>query len=181
MTGEQCGAVAARLHLRPLSLDDGREIYDMLQQIASNDNGFHNPVCGMSVGEYGEWLRREYGYDTGDLEDWMVPQSSYWLYDGDQPVGYGRLRHRLNAALEAHSGHIGYAIAQPYRGRGYGNAILALLLNEAARLGLKWVQIGANADNARSNRVIRHCGGELIRTDGSKNLYRITLKRGAQA
>lgn len=175
---ERSGAEAARLHLRPLSPDDGRGIYLMLQQIASNDNGFHNPVCGMSWDEYGVWLRREYGYDTGALEDWMVPQSSYWLYDGDVPVGYGRLRHRLNAALEAHSGHIGYAIAAPYRGRGYGNALLELLLAEAKRLGLKWVQVGANADNVRSNRVICHAGGVLMRTDGGKNLYRIALDRG---
>ena len=181
MTGEQCGAVAARLHLRPLSLDDGREIYDMLQQIASNDNGFHNPVCGMSVGEYGEWLRREYGYDTGNLEDWMVPQSSYWLYDGDQPVGYGRLRHRLNAALEAHSGHIGYAIAQPYRGRGYGNAILALLLNEAARAG---AEVGADRRERRQRALKPRDTALRRRADShrwSKNFYRITLKRGAQA
>lgn len=107
----------------------------------------------------------------------MVPQSSYWLYYGDVPVGYGRLRHRLNAALAAHSGHIGYAIARPYRGRGYGNAILELLLREAAHLGLDWVQIGANADNARSNAVIRHSGGVLLRQDGGKNFYRVGIER----
>lgn len=165
------------LSLKPLSPNDGCDIYDMLQHIAPDDNGFHNPACGMSFAEFQVWLRREYGYDTGALEDWMVPQSSYWLYDGDVPVGYGRLRHRLNAALAAHSGHIGYAIARPYRGRGYGNAILELLLREAAHLGLDWVQIGANADNARSNAVIRHSGGVLLRQDGGKNFYRVGIER----
>ncbi len=150
-------------------------IYEMLQGIGQNENGFHNKACGMSFDEYSRWLKREFAYDSGELEDWMVPQTSYWLYDDVLPIGYGRLRHTLNDALRQHSGHIGYAIARPYRGKGYGNSILSLLLTEAKNLGLFEVQISANCDNERSNRVIQHNGGRLIRTDASKNFYSILL------
>ena len=34
--------------LKSLSLSDGRDIYEMLQEIGSNENGFHNKVNGMS-------------------------------------------------------------------------------------------------------------------------------------
>ena len=36
------------IYLKKLSLDDGMEIYRMLQEIAANDNRFHNTVYGMS-------------------------------------------------------------------------------------------------------------------------------------
>lgn len=78
----------------------------MLQEIALNDNGFHNNVNGMNYDEFKIWLLNEYEVDNGKLEDWMVPQSSYWLFDDATPVGYGRIRHYLNDALAETGGHI---------------------------------------------------------------------------
>lgn len=163
------------LYLTPIAADDGREIYDMLQEIAQNDNGFHNKVCGMTYEQYRVWLEDEYAADHGRLADWMVPQTSYWLYDDDKPVGYGRLRHFLNDKLRETGGHIGYAIRRTERGKGYGNAILALLLEECRKLDIPEVQIGANTDNIPSNRIIRSHGGILIRTAENKNFYRIAV------
>lgn len=73
--------------LKSLSLSDGRDIYEMLQEIGSNENGFHNKVNGMSFSQFKDWLAKEYAVDNGELEAWMVPQSSYWMYDGAIPVG----------------------------------------------------------------------------------------------
>ena len=78
------------IHLKKISLLDDIEIYNMLQEIASNDNGFQNRVYGMSYDQFKEWLKKEYAVDNGDLEDWMVPQTSYWLYDDKIPIGYGK-------------------------------------------------------------------------------------------
>ena len=44
------------LYLKRISVDDGIEIYNMLQEISSNDNGFHNKVYGMSYNRFKEWL-----------------------------------------------------------------------------------------------------------------------------
>lgn len=163
------------IFLKQLSLTDGLEIYHMLQEIAANDNGFHNKVCGMSVEQFNEWLVKEYSVDNGDLENWMVPQTSYWLYDGDKPVGYGRIRHYLNEKLAETSGHIGYAIRRTERKKGYGNMILSLLLEECKKLNIETVQIGANADNIASNKIILSHGGILIRSSNNKNIYHIRL------
>lgn len=162
------------LYLKPLSPEDGEDIYKLLQEIGTNENGFHNDVYGKSYEEYRRWLAREVRFDRGELEDWMMPQSSYWLFDGRHPVGYGRLRHRLNDSLRETSGHIGYAIRSSERGRGYGRELLRLLVAECDRLGIDPVQVGANADNARSNRVILANGGVLIDTRNGKNFYHIT-------
>ena len=163
------------IYLKKLSLSDGAEIYNMLQEIGKNENGFHNKVCGVSYDEYENWLRREFAIDNGELEYWMVPQTSYWLYDNEKPIGYGRVRHYLNDALQKTSGHIGYAIRRSERGQGYGNLILSLLLDECKKLGIEDVQISANTDNIPSNRVIIKNGGRLIRTESNKNFYIVRL------
>ena len=163
------------IYLKKLSTDDGRDIYDMLQEIAANDNGFYNKVYGMSYEQFQEWLEREYAVDKGDLGYWMVPQTSYWLYDNEKPIGYGRMRHYLNDNLAKTSGHIGYAIRYTERGKGYGTKLLSLLLNECRMIRIKEVQIGANSDNIASNRIIVKNGGILFRASENKNYYRIEL------
>lgn len=163
------------IYLKKLSPDDSFAVFDMLQEIAANDNGFHNKVCGMTYGQFREWLAHEYALDCGALEDWMVPQSSFWLYDDEKPIGYGRLRHCLNDHLAGTSGHIGYAIRRTERGKGYGEKLLALLLDECRKLKLQEVQIGANAANTASNRIIVKSGGVLLRCENGKNFYRVAL------
>lgn len=164
------------LYLKKLSPDDGIEIYEMLQEIAANDNGFHNKVHGMSFEQFREWLKKECSVDNGQLEDWMVPQTSYWLYDDEKPIGYGRLRHRLNDKLTETSGHIGYAIRHSERKKGYGNKILSLLLEECKKLNIETVQIGANADNTASNKIILNHGGIFVRAANGKNFYHFHLE-----
>ena len=165
------------LSLRKLSKNDGREIYDMLQGIKSDDNGFHNDVKDMPYEEFTDWLIKREGYSNNvGLPDWMVPETHYWLFDEEKPVGYGRLRHYLNDNLKIDGGHIGYAISYPFRGNGYGNEILRLLLNEAKEMEILEVHIGANKDNEKSNKVIRANGGELHGETENKNHYVIYIK-----
>ena len=108
-------------------------------------------------------------------QDWMVPQTSYWLYDDEKPIGYGRIRHCLNDNLAKTSGHIGYAIRQTERKKGYGTKILPLLLEECKKLNIKQVQIGANSKNIASNRIIVKNGGILFRSAENKNFYHVNL------
>lgn len=163
------------IYLKKLSLNDGKDIYDMLQEITTNDNGFHNKVYGMTYEQFKEWLDHEYSVDNGNLEDWMVPQTSYWLYDNDKLIGYGRVRHSLNDNLAKTSGHIGYAIRQTERKKGYGTKILSLLLEECKKLNIKQVQIGANPKNIASNKIIVKNGGILFRSAENKNFYHVNL------
>ena len=73
------------------------------------------------------------------------------------------------------SGHVGYAIRQTERNKGYGTKILPLLLVECKKLNIEKVQIGANADNIASNKVILKNGGILFRISKNKNFYHIDL------
>jgi len=164
------------LYFKRLSLEDNEEIYDMLQEIDANENGFGNSVNGMTYSEFLNWIKQQYDYDRGiNMPDWMVPQSSFWLYDGEKVIGSGRLRHCLNDFLEKESGHIGYAIRKTERGKGYGNKILELLIDKCREMKINPVQISANIDNEYSNKVILCNGGVLIRESDGKNFYHVVL------
>ncbi|MGP9039401.1 GNAT family N-acetyltransferase [Cytobacillus kochii] len=168
------GDVKLEFYLKKLTIDDNREIYEMLQDISQSDNGFHNEVNGLSYDEYTTWLEKNDQFSEGiGLEEWMVPQTTYWLFYNSIPVGYGRIRHYLNENLKSNSGHIGYAIAQSYRGKGYGHRLLKLLLQECTELGIKTVQVGVNKSNVASNKVVQNNGGVLVKNAKKKNIYHI--------
>ena len=70
------------------------------------------------------------------LEDWMVPQHTFWAVRDGQMVGVLKLRHRLTPALENRGGHIGYFVHPSARGQGIATRMLALALLKARALGI---------------------------------------------
>lgn len=162
--------------LKQLSLEDDADIYSMLQEIPAEENGFYNEANRLTSDKYTAWLKQQINICKGiNLPDWMVPQTTFWLYCNSVPVGMGRIRHYLNDKLKIDGGHIGYAIAPSHRGLGYGNELLKLLLHECDKLNIKEVHIGANKNNERSNKIIILNGGVLHRTNEHKNFYIIAL------
>jgi|SRR5437868_6539889 len=59
-------------------------------------------------------------------------------------------------------GHIGFAVVPWRRNRGCAKQALALLLPEARRSGLAYVELTADPDNLASQRVILANGGVLV-------------------
>ncbi len=60
-------------------------------------------------------------------------------------------------------GHIGYAVVPWRRGRGYATRALALLLPEARKEGLRYVELTTDPDNVRSQKVIANNGGVFVK------------------
>jgi predicted acetyltransferase len=58
-------------------------------------------------------------------------------------------------------GHIGYAVPEWRRGRGYATAALALVLHDARARGLTWVELTTAADNPASQAVVAKNGGQV--------------------
>ena len=171
---ETGGTAAMELYLKKLSTSDGLEVYDMLQEIDGNDNGFKNEVSSFNDQEFKYWLERNENFSKGrELEGWMVPQTTFWLYRCDQPIGYGRIRHALNQNLSENSGHIGYALGKSYRGKGYGHTFLRLLLKECLAMSIHPIQIGVGIENIRSNQLVIANGGMLVSVTKNKKIYQI--------
>ena len=146
-----------------LSAEDSNDIYEMLQQIPKDENGFVNSVKDMAYEDYKKWLvKSALDSEKTEIEDgWKVPQSTFWLYVNGKPVGMGKIRHFLTDNLREEGGTIGYAIAPNERNKGYGTILLRELLREAGRMHIQKALLTIRNDNATSIKVALANGGEI--------------------
>lgn len=149
------------LYLKRLSVDDGKDIYEMLQQIDVVENSFTNPVNGMSYDKYKNWLIEQDDWSRGiNLPDGYVGQTIYWLMLDNIPIGIGKIRHKLTESSRKEGGNIGYAIGKQWRGNGYGNKILELLICEIKAMGIDETVLTVDKGNYASRKVILNNGGK---------------------
>ena len=99
--------------------------------------------------------------DGKHLPAGFVPESIYWLVDGEEYIGRLSIRHKLNDHLLKIGGHIGYDIRPSKRSRGYGTAILRLGLPKAKELHVERALLTCNENNVASLKIIRKAGGVL--------------------
>jgi predicted acetyltransferase len=152
------------LSLVALSDKDSRNVYDMLQGIAANENEFKNEVNGMPYAEFPAWIRKMEAWSKGEqLPDGYVPQTIFLLYDGEAPVGMGKIRHRLTDYSRKIGGNIGYAISAKYRGKGYGTELMRLLALKADEMGVDEKLATVEIYNPASRRAIEKAGGRLVK------------------
>jgi predicted acetyltransferase len=167
------------LELKRVSPDDGSDIYRMLQEIPREENGLLNHANGLTFDEYREWLMKQYRLSLQEgLEDgWKVPTVLFWLYADGIPVGFGKVRRFLTDALRREGGNIGYAIAPSFRGKGYGNEILRLLLEEASAMGIEKALVTVRPDNRASLAVALANGGVVTERTDERIYIWIDLKQ----
>lgn len=155
-----------------LTINDKEEIHQMLQQIPKEEQGFHNMFYGLNFEQFQDQLIvREQESRGENLPNYKVPQSIYWFYINESPAGMVKIRHYLNDSLREHGGHIGYALASKYRGKGYGNKMLHLALTEAKKLGIQEILLVCDPHNYASEAVITNNGGILEKKTDTEALY----------
>lgn len=99
--------------------------------------------------------------DPAKLKPDQLPQTGYFLLsENKRIIGAAHLRHRLTPNLEKHGGHISYSIRPSERRKGYGTALLGLLLVEAETLHIRKLLIMCAADNHASIKVVETNGGQ---------------------
>lgn len=160
------------VELRKLSPDDGNDIYELLQLIPKDENGLINKANGLSFEEYKQWLinKQIESEQKGLVDGWKVPSTTYWLYVDNVPVGFSSIREFLTDALRVAGGNIGYGIAKPYRGKGYGKELLKLLLEKANESGIDKVLITIHKENVAS-RAVAEVNGAILEKETEERAY----------
>ncbi|MBQ8959728.1 MAG: GNAT family N-acetyltransferase [Ruminococcus sp.] len=161
--------------LKPADLDDAEKEWLFQRSIPADENGFINQYHGIGREEFTGALETMIAQSQGRcLPEGYVPQTVYYLWDGDTIVGTFHFRHYLCPSLVEGSGHIGYYIAPQFRGRGYGTKGLRLLLDEIRQaVPEDEIYLRVNKDNSASLRVMENCGGRIHHQDSTKYFIRI--------
>jgi predicted acetyltransferase len=92
-----------------------------------------------------------------------LPGYRRWMWDGEFCGSIGLRWQPGTTALPPYClGHIGYAVVPWKRGRGYATRALGLILDDARREGLAFVELTTSVSNDVSRRVIEANGGVFI-------------------
>ena len=161
------------LYLKEAGTGDREGEWRFLCSVPENDHGLMNRWHGITRNEYeNEVLPVLIRYAKGiGLPEGYVPETYYFLYDGDTIVGLFKIRHCLNEALRNGAGHIGYYIAPSYRGKGFASEGLHLALLEAGKLAAEdEILLRTGNDNRASLRVMLKNHGQIRKQD-EENIY----------
>lgn len=162
------------LEIRKLSVKDEENIFMMLKNIDSNENEFTNPVNSMTYEEYKNWLVLMNDWSNGkSLMKGYVPQTIFWLFKENVPIGIGKIRHKLTDSSRKFGGNIGYAISREYRGHGYATFFLKELIKEAKLLNIKEIILTVEKYNYASKNVIEKNNGTIIEENDNRWIFKI--------
>jgi len=92
-----------------------------------------------------------------------LPGVIRWMWDG---AFCGMIGFRWQAGTAelppSCLGHIGYNVVPWKRGQGHATRALSMMLGEARRVGMPWVELTTTPDNASSRYVIEANDGRLV-------------------
>jgi predicted acetyltransferase len=96
-----------------------------------------------------------------NLAPGRVPATMYYAFVDGKIVGRLHIRHKLNQDLEHRGGHMGYAVAPPFRKKGYATEIVKQAVPILKNLGLNRILVTCADDNIPSWKIIENIGGVL--------------------
>ena len=162
--------------LRELSLDlKSKELYDMYQDIPLKESGSTNLCNGLPYKVFGSYLEKELARKFQKVSFYDTPTIIYILFVNNYPVGYIGLRTEIDENWTKWSGNIYYVIRKSERGKGYGNIIFKLALDEFRKMKFDEIEANASSGNIASAKVIENNGGIFIKEMNGSRYYKIKL------
>lgn len=151
--------------------------YELHCSFEEDENGFMNAAYALSREEFLDYIIRKKKESQGiDLPAGYVASTEYLLVDDEgNYAGIFNLRHTLNEHLRNGAGHIGYGIRREYRGKGYASRGLALVLQEAKKLGIETAYLSTHKDNPASLKVQENNGAFIDHEDENEYYTRIVI------
>ena len=164
------------IDLKKLNREDMEKEWQFVRDMPEDENGLTNSYHGISREDFeNRAFPAMMKFAEGkDLPEGYVPETFFFLWKDDEIIGQFRIRHYLCESLRTGAGHIGYFIAKPFRGQGYGTEGLRLTLEEAHRIvPEEEIYLRVNLDNPASLHVMLHNGGRVVGQDEGHYFVRI--------
>ena len=164
------------IFLKKANPEDMEKEWLFVREMPEDENGLINAYHGVSREAFRDKVLPEMlAFSEGiGLPEGYVPETFFFLWDDDTIVGQFRVRHWLCESLRTGAGHIGYFVAKPFRGKGYGTEGLRLTLEEARHIvPEEEFYLRVNRDNPASLRVMLKNGGRIAAEDETRYYVRI--------
>ena len=109
------------LFLKKACMEDIDKEWLFVRDMPEDENGLTNEWTGVSREVFRDSALPQMLFfaEGKGLPEGYVPETFFFLWNGDTIVGQFRIRHYLCESLRTGAGHIGYFIAGPFRGKGY--------------------------------------------------------------
>jgi predicted acetyltransferase len=149
------------LVLRELTADDEAAFLQGLTEWEGESPHWYSFIWkpGMTYAEMLAVLRNE---AAGlELAPGRVPHTMLYAFLDGKIIGRVSVRHSLNDYLRQRGGHIGYAVAKRFRGRGYATEMVRRSLEFCKGLGLSQLMVTCADDNIPSWKIIERFNGKL--------------------
>lgn len=154
------GTLPEAMQLRQLTQDDESAFFEGLEHWPADDRRWYTFAWkpGVSYAEMLEALAREH---RGEVPEGRVPATMFYGFVDGRIVGRVHVRHALTEQLRRRGGHMGYAVAEKFRRRGYASEMMRQALPRCSDLGIRELLITCADDNIPSWKVIEKYGGLL--------------------
>ena len=161
--------------LKELSINDGKEYFDVLMTLSKYPDVFARPVPeDFTEEEYPTFLDLRCKLRNGEIKGY-IPANTYWVMLDDKPIGYAILKH--NANLEKPGGHFGCSLLKEYQNKGIGLVVSEMLSKIAYdELKLDNVIYTSKDENIQSQKSLDKIGATLVSTHDGYRYYVVNLK-----
>ena len=164
------------IRLKRINREDMEKEWQFVRDMPEDENGLTNAYHGISREDFEQraFPAMMKFMEGKDLPEGYVPETFLFLWKDDEIIGQFRIRHYLCDSLRTGAGHIGYFIAKPFRGKGYGTEGLRLTLEEAGCIvPEEEFYLRVNTDNPASLHVMLNNGGRVVGQDEGHFYVRI--------
>lgn len=153
---------------------------EAVDELVADGRAYENSMLGRWMSLYADrWATEEgfadfVGYLEADATPDAarpadhVPQSTWWLVEGDTYLGRISCRHVLNEWLAEFGGHIGYEVRPSARRQGHATTMLRAVLPQVHALGIDPALLTCDDTNLASRKVIEAAGGAFEDKRGNK-------------
>lgn len=161
--------------LRPLNSGDEKAFLEGLELFSDMDGHWYSFIWELGMKFETHLQTLDDRFHGRNLAPNRVPDSMLYAFLDGKIVGRASIRHALTDHLLQVGGHIGYAVATPYRNRGFATEILKQSLVYCRDVvGLDRVLVTCDEDNVGSMKTILNNQGVLenkVLADGA-NVYK---------
>lgn len=149
------------LIVRQLTANDETAFFEGMSLWSEEDRAWHTFSWkpGMTYAEMLTILDDE--REGRNMAPGRVPHTMLYAFLDDKIIGRVSIRHELNDFLLRRGGHIGYAVAAGYRGKGYATVLMQEGMKYCKALGLSEILVTCDDENTASWKIIEKFDARL--------------------